>query len=293
MCCLSENQVGEIPFELGVMKEKLATFQRGTKASSWPITELLSNMKFTYANSKARVEYTVTKENGESHVWKLDAGKHRTRTKWLESIEKIVHGYVAIIEQSVPSAHCYSLSRRWCSYVDCIYEQMEEYFPEDVLEWTNLWSIFSPRSIPATGSKSEAWSDLDTQLTQLGELYGETGLTRKLTPSEMVGQDVEVFWPLEKKWYPAVITCENDNGSFQVKYADQGENVVCSRKKRTEFAQALTLWSICSEYDRGAARSSAQASPGAVHRSLRLRRRAEVPGRPCGSDPDRGGRTVL
>jgi hypothetical protein len=36
---------------------------------------------------------------------------------------------------------------------------------------------------------------LDTQLTQLGELYGETGLTRKLTPSEMVGQDVEVFWP--------------------------------------------------------------------------------------------------
>ena len=108
-------------------------------------------------------------------------------------------------------------------YVDCVFEQIASYFPEDMLEWSNLWSVFSPRSIPDPDSGKSAWSGLDKCLTALGELYGETGVTRKLTPPEMVGQKVEVYWHLDKKWYEATITDENPDGTFKVKYADQSK----------------------------------------------------------------------
>ena len=87
-----------------------------------------------------------------------------------------------------------------------------------MLEFSNLWSIFSPRSIPDPGSKAVAWSDLDKRCTALGNLYGETERTRKLTPAEMVGKDVEVYWHLDKKWYEATITAENPDGTFQVEW---------------------------------------------------------------------------
>jgi hypothetical protein len=39
----------------------------------------------------------------------------------------------------------------------------------------------------------------------------------------MVGQKVEVYWHLDKKWYEATITDENPDGTFKVKYADQSK----------------------------------------------------------------------
>jgi hypothetical protein len=76
------------------MKAELQEFATGTTADSWEIDEL-AEMEFVRpanARGNATVKYTVTKD-GAPHVWELDCGKHKTRAKWLKSIESTVHKY--------------------------------------------------------------------------------------------------------------------------------------------------------------------------------------------------------
>lgn len=136
-------------------------------------------------------------------------------------------------------------------YASTVIAQVNEYFPESTLQFTDQWyvallrcaapahptqrasvcvrTIFTPSTIPAdlTSEAGKAWEkDADAKAALLIAKYGAVGHKRRLVEVEIpskvkVGHRIEVYWPADSKYYPATITACHDNGTKSVLYDDQ------------------------------------------------------------------------
>lgn len=174
----TDTMVGDIGIELDVLKNNLVGFssKAGKGKNQMPawrkllpgLDKAMKNMKFVAGTSASRpghFEYTVKTTDGDAKTFHLSAGKHKNAKTWQAEIEKTVHRCDVRLSCTVKADDVVAFR-----FTDSLFKQIDIYFPEETLHWSNLFRIFDAATVPAD---MKDWTDdHDAMITELGSCTG-------------------------------------------------------------------------------------------------------------------------
>ena len=182
----------------------------GSRGSSTTATITLSKGEGE-GSTAGRKRKSKKDQDSSSHQIELTS-KYKNEQDMRKGLEKLAHGYMERLEESV-----------------------KEWFPADAK--FRLFSSITPHCIPAENTAA-AWSELggEAKFAQLADHYGQDHEVTYVLPEVdlgrlSVGDRVEMYWEADQVWYDAEIANSKvahlENGgyavSYEVHYDDDGE----------------------------------------------------------------------